>query len=232
LGQNLINEGSPTESIETQSVSFSSTEVGATLEVSSATHLVAETGMKSKNSKKHPIFYHYGSRFLNFQRYIQRKGALMRKKKAARRELKNAKAIVTVDSDPIQCSNRSAEGGRMDENVEGISLEVVLPFRQVTNYDNCLVVTNQLVVDGGFDGEAGRGNDLRGRNIIISNNSSSTEKGEEDRRRCEAYHVIDILEEVGMNFKGDVDDNVNRIMDYEARDKCELVAWEQGQDHQ
>jgi hypothetical protein len=86
------------------------------------------------------------------------------------------------------------------------------------------------VVDGGVVGEAGRDNEIRGTSIC--SNCSSTEKGEEDRRRCEAYHVIDILEEVGMNFKGDVDDNVNRIMDFEARDKCELVAWEQGQDHQ
>jgi hypothetical protein len=118
----------------------------------------------------------------------------------------------------------------MDENVEGISLEVVLPFRQVTNNANCLAVPNQLVVDGGVDGEAGRDNEIRGKSI--SSNCSSTERGEDDRRRCEAYHVIDILEEVGMNFKGDVDVNVNRIMDFEVRDKRELVVWEQGQDHQ
>jgi hypothetical protein len=35
-----------------------------------------------------------------------------------------------------------------------------------------------------------------------------------------------------MNFNGDVETNVNRIMEFEERDKRDLVVWEQGQDCQ
>jgi hypothetical protein len=35
-----------------------------------------------------------------------------------------------------------------------------------------------------------------------------------------------------MNFNGDVEANVNRIMEFEVRDKRDLVVWEQGQDFQ
>jgi hypothetical protein len=122
------------------------------------------------------------------------------------------------------------EERRTDENMEGFSLEVVLPFRQVINVSSCLIGPNQMVVAGGVDGGAERGHEEGERSNNV--NCSSPDGGEEDRRRSQAHHIIDILEDVGMNFNGDVEANVNRIMEFEERDKRDLVVWEQGQDCQ
>jgi hypothetical protein len=154
----------------------------------------------------------------------------MKKKKAERREKKNNKQIVLVESDPIQSSDTRVVERRMVENKEGFSLEVVLPCRQVSNDNRCLNDTNHLVVAGGVGGGAERGHEEGGRSNNV--NCSSPDGGEEDRRRSQAHHIIDILEDVGMNFNGDVEANVNRIMEFEERDKRDLVVWEQGQDCQ
>jgi hypothetical protein len=228
LGQNRSSEDSLVDSIDTRSVSFTSNAVGPTTELDVVVSTMPERGTKTKKIKKHPIVHHHGSRFMNFQSYIQKKGALLKKKKAARREMKNAKVIAPVESDPIQSSARRVEGMRTDENTEGFSLEVVLPFQHVINDSSCLNGPNQMVVAGGVDGEAERGHENLGR----SNNCSSPDGGEEDRRRSQAHHIIDILEDVGMNFNGDIEANVNRIMECEERDKRDLVVWEQGQDYQ
>ncbi|WJX46637.1 hypothetical protein P8452_33417 [Trifolium repens] len=223
---------SPADSIETHSVSFSSKEVGATVHLDVGIANLSDRGDVIKNNRKHPKFHHYGSKFLNFQRYIQRKGERMKKKKLARKDQRNAKAHIPVDSDPIQCScGRDEEGGRRtEENPMGISLEVVLPCGGAANGFYPSTVSSLVAVDEGFEGGGARNH----QNVVVSNRASvtSTDGGEEDRRRSQAHHVIDILEDVGMNFIGDVEANVQRLMEFEVRDGRELVAWEQGQTHQ
>jgi hypothetical protein len=48
----------------------------------------------------------------------------------------------------------------------------------------------------------------------------------------QAHHVIDILEEVGMNFNGSREENVKRVAEAEERDRAKLLAWEQNIGHQ
>jgi hypothetical protein len=78
LGQNSSSEGSPVDSIDTRSVSFTSNAVGTTAELDVVVSSLPERGTKMKKIKKHPIVHHHGSRFLNFQSYIQKKGALLK----------------------------------------------------------------------------------------------------------------------------------------------------------
>jgi hypothetical protein len=230
MGRSNNSFVSPTDSIETHSASFSSKEVRATVPLDDGISNMSDRGGKIKNNKKYPKFHHYGSRFLNFQRYIQRQGERMKKKKLAKREQRNAKALVPVESDPIQGSCRREEGRTTEVNTAGISLEVVLPFGGAINESTISTSTSLLAFDGG--GEGGEVRDQYA--LVVSNRAivTSTDRGGEDRRRSQAHHVIDILEDVGMNFKGDGEANVKKLMEFEVRDRNELVAWEQGQTHQ
>jgi hypothetical protein len=63
--------------------------------------------------------------------------------------------------------------------------------------------------------------------VVQSNNSSNIGVGEDERRRCEAHHIIDILEDVGMKFMEEGEVNVKRFMELEVRDRGDLVDWEQ-----
>jgi hypothetical protein len=172
------------------------------------------------------MYHHHGSKFLNFQNYIQRKGAWLKKKKAAIRDSKMVRGVVSSDSDPIQCSTGRFEGAEIIRNQPGISLEVVLPFEGAINGSNISTATSPMVAAGGLS----RGDVDGGLRTGVTHISS--DGGEAERRRSQAHHIIDILEDVGMNFKGNGEDNVSRIMECEVRDCRELMAWDQRQDHQ
>ncbi|MCI12631.1 hypothetical protein A2U01_0033736, partial [Trifolium medium] len=53
-----------------------------------------------------------------------------------------------------------------------------------------------------------------------------------DKDRGEAYHVIDIPEDLGMNFKGEGEEDVVRSMKLEGRDKHKKLDWVQGHGNQ
>jgi hypothetical protein len=46
-----------------------------------------------------------------------------------------------------------------------------------------------------------------------------------DRETTEAHHIIDILEDLGMNFNGAGDEDVRRVKDLEERDRTEKAVW-------
>ncbi|MCI09716.1 hypothetical protein A2U01_0030805, partial [Trifolium medium] len=56
--------------------------------------------------------------------------------------------------------------------------------------------------------------------------SISSAGGSVDKDRCEAYHIIDIQDDLGLNFGGQEDDDAKRIMEFEERDRCEKLVWE------
>ncbi|MCI62570.1 hypothetical protein A2U01_0083827, partial [Trifolium medium] len=62
--------------------------------------------------------------------------------------------------------------------------------------------------------------------------SINHDAGGGDRDRSLAHHIIDIQEDLGINFRGAEDEAVNRIMEYEERDRLEKLIWEQGQVNQ
>jgi hypothetical protein len=104
---------------------------------------------------------------------------------------------------------------------------VVLPFGGAINGSNISTATSPMVAADGVmlrDDEDGV--------LCITDTQISSDGGEAERRRSQAHHIIDILEDVGMNFKGNGEDNVSRIMECEVRDCRELMAWDQRQDHQ
>jgi hypothetical protein len=53
-----------------------------------------------------------------------------------------------------------------------------------------------------------------------------------DRNRAEAHHIIDIQEDLGIKFKGVGEEDVDRIMNCEVRDRIEKEDWEQQQGYQ
>jgi hypothetical protein len=53
-----------------------------------------------------------------------------------------------------------------------------------------------------------------------------------DRETTEAEHIIDILDDLGMNFKGVGDEDVRRVKEFEDRDRMEKSAWEQNNSNQ
>jgi hypothetical protein len=67
-----IQLGDPLDSIETQSVAMLSKEVGTTLVMDGDTSSTTERWRKNKTNKKQPMYHQHGSKFLNFQNYIQR----------------------------------------------------------------------------------------------------------------------------------------------------------------
>jgi hypothetical protein len=180
---------------------------------------------KNNNNKKQSMYHHHGSKFLNFQNYIQRKGAWLKKKKAAIRDSKMVRGVVSSDSDPIQCSTGRFEGAELIRNQPGISLEVVLPCGGAIIDSNVSTATTPMVAAAVLSRDVGDGV------LRISDTHISSDGGEAERR-SEAHHIIDILEDVGMNFKGNGEENVSRIMECEVRDCRELLAWEQRQHFQ
>ncbi|MCH85195.1 DUF4283 domain protein [Trifolium medium] len=57
--------------------------------------------------------------------------------------------------------------------------------------------------------------------------SPLTGEGSVDKDRCDAHHIIDIQDDLGMNFNGDKEVVVNRILMFEERDRREKSVWEQ-----
>jgi hypothetical protein len=122
-----IQLGDPLDSIETQSVAMLSKEVWTTLVMDGDTSSTTERWRKNKTNKKQPMYHQHGSKFLNFQNYIQRKGAWLKKRKAGIRDSKVP--AMSTESDPIQCSFRSADG--MGFHWRWLFMAMVLAMAQI-----------------------------------------------------------------------------------------------------
>jgi hypothetical protein len=53
-----------------------------------------------------------------------------------------------------------------------------------------------------------------------------------NKDRGDAFRVIDIQKDIGMNFKGEGDEDVERSMRYEGRDREKKCDWVQGNGNQ
>ncbi|WJX71021.1 hypothetical protein P8452_55061 [Trifolium repens] len=115
-------------------------------------------------------------------------------------------------------------------NMEGIGLEVVLS-QDSNNFElsSCSVVPCSIACRGGVDasglnelmgGESNQRPDDQSTGVVVS------------KDRGDACHIIDIQEDIGMNFKGEGDEDVIRCMNYEERDRVEKMAQVQNQGFQ
>jgi hypothetical protein len=132
---------------------------------------------------------------------------------------------LSIDSDPIEVSEEVSQRNHFS-NLEGIDLEVVLP----NSYDgvraggapvsSCPVVSSVGSGNSGLGGVLGVSLPLRSE-IPFSG-------GLVDKDRGDAYHIIDIQEDVGMVFHGQGDDDVLRSMRMEDMDKLTKLDSVQG----
>jgi hypothetical protein len=106
-------------------------------------------------------------------------------------------------------------------------LEVVLQQDGVAETPQLSTATSPVNVAAGINGSSLRGQGVEDEQVRQASHSSGT--GRVDIDGTQAHHIIDILEDVGMHFKGAREEDVNRIMELEKRDRSELVAWEQRQ---
>jgi hypothetical protein len=53
-----------------------------------------------------------------------------------------------------------------------------------------------------------------------------------DKATGDAQHIIDIQEDIGMNFKGNNDEDVKRSVMHEERDRELKMKWVQGEGYQ
>jgi hypothetical protein len=183
-----------------------------------------ERSKKGKVHKKKQKAHHYGHKFLMLQEYLQKKGASKSKRKSKKRDakLQCARSEEVEESDPISCSGGMVVADRRECDQGGIFLEVVL------DSGGGLEVNGRAVEDGV---EAGvEGTNLEG--VGLGMLSAHSEGGRVMIDCNQAHHVIDILEEVGMNFNGSREENVRRVAEAEERDRAKLLAWEQNIGHQ
>jgi hypothetical protein len=204
--------------------SLSVTAVGSSGEEEVGVLDTSERSKKGKAQKKKRKSHHYGHKFLILQEYLQKKGGANSKRKMKKRGSKKQDAMCSLESDPITCSGGlEAAGDRICDH-EGIRLEVVLPS------------------GGGSEvlGRMGSGAEMVGAGVVghevvgvRSDVVSVHQGGGGVNLDChQAHHVIDILEEVGMNFNGSREENVRRMVEAEERDRAKLLEWEQNIGHQ
>jgi hypothetical protein len=53
-----------------------------------------------------------------------------------------------------------------------------------------------------------------------------------DKERGDAHHIIDIQEDLSVTFRGAVEENVDRCVKMEQRDRRLKIEWEQGNGYQ
>jgi hypothetical protein len=186
--------------------------------------------VKASNKPAGPI---PGQKFSIVQHIINHKGGTKRKKKGVKkRRTMNSRQAFT-DSDPIQSSRGGFEvevvgidsGRRSFADGEGLELEVVLPFEHPPAPEPVAEVGG--AVTGGIGGSGV--NQLMGTSSHIRFDSPVSVGGSADRILEQAHHIIDIQEDLGMNFHGVEGEDVNRLVEFERRDRAAKVRWEEEQ---
>jgi hypothetical protein len=162
---------------------------------------------------------------------------VLAKKKMKQRGRKRDGVTSSSESDPILNSN---EGVGCDTNgspnisiaaFQGVGLEIVLPMQTEDVMDGQMTLCNRVIA-----GDARRGTDsgvagLLGNNSCGSVSSHASSKTR-DKEYSDAHHIIDIQEELGMNFVGSKDEMVRMVVELESRDRKEKLDWEQEQSYQ
>jgi hypothetical protein len=176
------------------------------------------------------------NKFFNFQDLVKKRNdALMKKKKKmGKRGGKRDEVSSSTDSDPITnsgdeiCSrvSRNTQGSGIAV-FEGVGLEIVLP--QLDGGEEVLQKSLD-VVQSSSAGHKGAGSGLE---LMLGNDSNdSNNMITVDKETSDAHHIIEIQEEIGMNFIGATEEMVKRVMEMEERDRKEKLVWEQEQGYQ
>jgi hypothetical protein len=181
---------------------------------------------RTKKASKKTLPLPPGHKFANFQEMCN--GA---------RKSRRAKPVKCAAHRPNYCSDDSdpIESGGVETLVtqyqhfsdpDGIGLEVVLS-RPVAEGDcSASSVVPCSVVDGRGRNSSGLEDLLAAPNQLDSN--VMVTGGVVDKERGDAFHVIDIQEDIGMTFKGEGEEDVVRCMKYEGRDRQKKIDWVQG----
>ncbi|WJX40609.1 hypothetical protein P8452_28063 [Trifolium repens] len=159
------------------------------------------------------------------------------KKKVNKEGRRKRNRETPTESDSIQNSvgrlgieNQIPPPELLSQNHEGYELEVVLPAIESQERE----VVPQTMENSTEEGCRG-GSGLRqfmGASTHIRFDSPASNGGSGGRDLVEAHHIIDIQEDLGMNFNGAKEENVNRIVAFEERDRDEKMKWEQEHGYQ
>jgi hypothetical protein len=133
------------------------------------------------------------------------------------------------DSDPIKVSEEVGQRNYYSD-FGGIELEVVLPSSgggEKAWSDSELPIQVASGLCSGNSGLAG----VLGVSLPLQTKPPFS-GGLVDKARGDAFHIINIQEDVGMNFHGQGDEDVEREMKLEGRDRSLKLDWVQSVGHQ
>ncbi|WJX86784.1 hypothetical protein P8452_69049 [Trifolium repens] len=166
---------------------------------------------KSKKVTRRANPYLPCNKLLRYHEATYRKGGGANKKKSGKKVTHNGVVVESSESDPILVSSSEVRlRSHLDaSDLEGIGLEVVLS-RNSDGQNNssgsfvpCSVAGRGDVVNSGL-------NELLGVAPLES---------VVDKDRGDAFHIIDIQEDIGMKFNGEGEEDVVRCMELEVRDR-------------
>jgi hypothetical protein len=169
--------------------------------------------------------YHPYNKFSKFHDNVQRKGGAINKRKSKRKEATIELDSSSMESDPIQ--DTGLVEGQFCCDMEGINLEVVLSQQpeEKTNSSSSVVPCSQMLRGGMSDsglcellGESRATSPVRNQLTILVDKDT----GED----------VDIQEDIGMNFKGNGEEDVVRSVRLEVRDREKKLNWVQGHSYQ
>jgi hypothetical protein len=186
-------------------------------------HVGLEKGGRSKKVMKRPTTIPPGTKLSRFQEIT--KANKKYKKKKGRGGAKHQHLSASTESDPIDSSMECSMAAQSCQHhfqqqvndLNGIGLEVVLS--PVLPDEGGLVSVEVPIRRSSGGGGLGSGlEDLLG-DAGPELHASPVSGGLVDKDRGDAYHIIDIQEDIGMNFKGVGEEDVDRGVWYEGRDR-------------
>jgi hypothetical protein len=187
-------------------------------------------GGRTKKVMKKTCPYPPGNKFAKFQELC--KGGSKPRRKRVVVEAHQGPDDCSAESDPID-SCEDEDQAVIQQHVcdfDGIGLEVVLsrPAEDDEIPSGSMVPCS---LDGGRTGRSSGLVDLLDDTLPICSNTQVI-GGLVNKDRGDAFRVIDIQKDIGMNFKGEGDEDVERSMRYEGMDREKKCDWVQGNGNQ
>ncbi|PNY14140.1 hypothetical protein L195_g010814 [Trifolium pratense] len=164
----------------------------------------------------------------------RKKEKAMLKKNAKKRGGVRGAASMSVESDPIQNSvgrivvdENSSSNQRQHRGISSgeVGLNVFVPAEVGKEGTTCSMGRRGVAGVGGVGGSGVAL--IAGEGPSNSIGSPLPSGGSVDKDRSDAHHIIDIQDDLGVNFRGDKEVVVNRILMFEERDRREKSVWEQ-----
>jgi hypothetical protein len=183
---------------------------------------VKSKGGRIKKTMKKPLPYH--PYFIGCKQFLARnlsKGGLAAKRKHGVGEVQRNSNLrsCSMESDPLVSSEAEASSNSSNQvhDVAGISLEVVLPCPAAVVGPSCAELGPASVCRGG-------GMEVSGVAEIIGPQvngliGDSVSDWLVDKETGDAHHIIDIQEDLGVTFGGELEDKVARCLKMEQRDR-------------